>query len=250
MVHYLRCIIHEEFGEDKRLPGLVLSIGNHSFGGTGKTPVTIAIAKHLAKQNFKVCILTRGYKRKSKEAVLLSSNDQGISVDEIGDEAFEMYQSFQKENLDIKLAVSSDRYNAGLKAHEKYGSEIFILDDGMQHLGLHKDMQIMLVNANERGFIREFRGEAEKKSDFIFITKASQDWIRRNNPGYYLKFNLQFNQDLNKILNTYTHNEIHLGIFAGTGDNEGILMSLEEKFNNTLNPKPDVSFHSFFYPDR
>ena len=96
----------------KRLPCSVVSVGNLTVGGTGKTPVTMWVAQYLAEQGKQVAILSRGYKRNSRESFLLVSdgNDVLAGPADAGDEAFLMAANCPG----IIVAVGVDRYQLGL----------------------------------------------------------------------------------------------------------------------------------------
>ncbi len=126
----------------KKLPVPVISIGNLSVGGTGKTPVTIYTAKILQKEGFKVCVLSRGYKRKS-EKLIVTDTPQNVSYEEVGDEPYIILRH------NIPVAVHKDRYKAGLEALKKLNPDIFILDDGFQHYQLYRDTDVLVIDATK-----------------------------------------------------------------------------------------------------
>jgi tetraacyldisaccharide 4'-kinase len=160
----------------KKLPLPVISIGNLSVGGTGKTPLTIYTAKKLKEKGFKPCILSRGYKRKSK-GILIVSDGKNIKVswEESGDEPFIMARR------GLPVIVGSDRYQAGLEALQKLDVNVFILDDGYQHYQLFRDVNILITDASKPfwedkllpvGRLRE-PVSFYKYADFIVVTKLS-----------------------------------------------------------------------------
>ncbi|WP_457639383.1 tetraacyldisaccharide 4'-kinase [Persephonella sp.] len=126
----------------KKLPVPVVSIGNLSVGGTGKTPLTISLSKQLQKKGYRVCVLSRGYRRKSRGTAVVSDGKK-IYVDwqEAGDEPFLIAAE------GIPVVVSEDRYTAGIKALEYMDVDLFILDDGFQHFQLYRDADLLVVDA-------------------------------------------------------------------------------------------------------
>lgn len=143
---------HYTLKNQKRLPNKVLSIGNITLGGTGKTPATIALAKEGKKRGFKPCILTRGYRGVAKGPCFVSRGE-GPLLDEYhaGDEAL-----LEAEKLKgIPIIKGKDRYEAGIFALQNLKSRIsnlesqflFILDDGFQHWSLHRDKDILLIDS-------------------------------------------------------------------------------------------------------
>ncbi|NPA12959.1 MAG: tetraacyldisaccharide 4'-kinase [Aquificae bacterium] len=139
---YTRRGLYNTVLKPKKLPVPVISIGNLSVGGTGKTPLTVAVAKELQKEGFKVCVLSRGYKRKSKGSLVVGDGEKTVvSWEEAGDEPF----LIAKEG--IPVVVSNSRYEGGLLAIKKLNPSVFILDDGFQHFQLHRDINILVVDA-------------------------------------------------------------------------------------------------------
>ncbi len=128
--------------KQKELPRPVISIGNLSVGGTGKTPTTIFTAKKLQEKGYRVCVLSRGYKRKKDELVLAERPDE-TTYEDIGDEPYLILRR------GIPVAVYRDRYLAGIEALNRFNPDIFILDDGFQHFQLYRDIDILLVDSTK-----------------------------------------------------------------------------------------------------
>ncbi|MBI5885184.1 MAG: tetraacyldisaccharide 4'-kinase [Deltaproteobacteria bacterium] len=126
-----------------RLPCRVVSIGNITVGGTGKTPVAMLVAEFIAASGAKVVILSRGYKRRSKGLVVVSDYASVLATaEEAGDEPFLMARRL----AGVPVVVSSDRVGAGRLICERFKPDYIILDDGFQHLRLFRDVNIMLVD--------------------------------------------------------------------------------------------------------
>ena len=126
----------------------VLSVGNLTVGGTGKTPLAMAIAAHLGGM-CRVSVVSRGYKRESSSDPLVVSDGERIlvSAKEGGDEPFLMASSLPG----VVVVVGGDRYTAARMAVDRFGAEVVLLDDGFQHRRLKKDLELLLVDA-EKGF--------------------------------------------------------------------------------------------------
>ncbi len=129
----------------RRLRWPVVSIGNLSTGGAGKTPLTIALAKLLTARGFQVDVLSRGYGRRS--ALSLAVNPNGTTED-FGDEPLLIARA-----AGVPVFVGAQRYEAGLLAEASANSnqndtrpQVHILDDGFQHRQLARDVDILLVN--------------------------------------------------------------------------------------------------------
>lgn len=128
----------------KRLPCKVISVGNLSVGGTGKTPLVIYIARLLRDRGLKVVVLTRGYKGRMEHGLGLVSDGEKIllKVEEAGDEAVMMAEKLPG----VAVLVGRCRYKAGLYACRHLWTQVAILDDGFQRLGLFRDLDILLLD--------------------------------------------------------------------------------------------------------
>lgn len=142
-----RLIYKTGFKKPKKLPAKVISIGNLTLGGTGKTPAVIALAQEAKKRGFNPCILTRGYKGKAKSPCLVGKDKNPLlKTYLVGDEPLLMAYRLEK----IPIVKAKNRYLAGIYALGELGLDaidMFILDDGFQHWGLHRDIDILLINA-------------------------------------------------------------------------------------------------------
>jgi tetraacyldisaccharide 4'-kinase len=145
----LRMVLYEyEYLRPQALEKVVISIGNITLGGTGKTPLVEYIARYLSEENMDVGILSRGYKRKdsSRDQVVVSDGEQIlVSVEEAGDEPYMLAQKLKG----VKIVVGADRYRSGLFAEKELGCEVLILDDGFQHLSLKRDLNILVLDATD-----------------------------------------------------------------------------------------------------
>jgi len=127
----------------ERLRGSVISIGNISWGGTGKTPFTIWLAGRLQARGLRVSILTRGYGRTSTERVkILPPGAPPESASGDGDEV-QLYL----RHLKLPVGISSSRYEAGKLLEETFPIDVHLLDDGFQHLALARNLDLVLVDA-------------------------------------------------------------------------------------------------------
>jgi tetraacyldisaccharide 4'-kinase len=169
---------HRALKGRKRLPCKVISVGNITLGGTGKTPATIALAEEAKRRGFQPCILTRGYKGKAAGPCFVGKGE-GPLLDTLsaGDEAVLMAEKLRG----VPVVKGKDRYEAGLFALQNLGSELlFILDDGFQHWRLERDKDILLIDGanpfgNRKllplGHLREPVSEI-KRADVIVVTKV------------------------------------------------------------------------------
>ena len=125
----------------RRLQGPVVSVGNLSVGGSGKTPFVLLLGDLLKGRGIQFDILSRGYGRKTRGVALV---DPGGSSGEFGDEPLLMAR-----RLGIAVIVGEDRYQAGLFAEGKFGPLLHLLDDGFQHRALARDFDIVLVTPDD-----------------------------------------------------------------------------------------------------
>jgi tetraacyldisaccharide 4'-kinase len=155
----------------------VVSIGNLTVGGTGKTPTVVWVAQELQKRGFKIAVLSRGYNRKGHQPLVLTANLPG-NVDDFGDEPAMMARLFG-----LTVAVSNPRYKGALEAIKNNAVDVFILDDGFQHRQLARDVDLVLLGADSTGGLlqsgpfREPR-KAIGRADFLLITGAANKWQR------------------------------------------------------------------------
>ena len=173
----------------------VISVGNITAGGTGKTPFTIALANLFVENGYQPAIITRGYKRTSKGQVV-ASNGAGplASVAECGDEPWLMSQ----KTTNVVIIADKNRFSAAQTAQDKHNCNVIICDDGFQHRRLKRDADIVLWDSttspnNEKllpvGRLREsFR--CLKRADYLVFTRSEKfldSYIQ-----FFEKYNLEF----------------------------------------------------------
>ncbi len=149
--------------EVRELPAKVISVGNITAGGSGKTPMTQLLGKKLLNMGKRFAIVSRGYGRKSKGQKIVSCGDaKGPMIDALqaGDEPWMLARQLP----DAIVIVDADRYQGGLRAIKELGAEVILLDDGFQHRKLHRDLDIVMLDAQRplanghllpRGYLRE-----------------------------------------------------------------------------------------------
>jgi tetraacyldisaccharide 4'-kinase len=172
----------------RSLPHAVISIGNITVGGTGKTPTSVWLAQALADRGYRVAILTRGYQRSVRTAVIIEPDPADASpakeaeIETVGDEPWMMAKLFGQ-----KVAVGRDRYEAATCLLQRTEIDVFIMDDGFQHRQLRRDVDLLLVDERDQGWLlpagplRE-PVSALDRADFILVTGAKEKWAstRRN----------------------------------------------------------------------
>jgi len=168
----------------KRLDATVISVGNLTLGGTGKTPMVEYIARYLKSEDHSVSILTRGYARETSGIQVLNDPQKGIespdnlSYRESGDEPLMLARSLSE----IPIVVNKNRYEAGLWAQKAFRSDTVVLDDAYQHLALERDLNILLIDATDPfgdfemppfGRLREPL-YGIKRADAVIVTRADR----------------------------------------------------------------------------
>jgi len=160
----------------RSLPKFVISIGNLTLGGTGKTPMAVWLADFLKKRGIKSAILSRGFKGKNRKTKIICDGVNIVGdVKESGDEPMLM----AKKLKDVPVIVGRKRYKSGILAGKNFKSDVFILDDGFQYLALKRDLNILLLNGNTpfgngrifpAGSLRESISNTNR-ADVIVMTK-------------------------------------------------------------------------------
>jgi tetraacyldisaccharide 4'-kinase len=128
----------------QRLRARVISVGNLAWGGTGKTPFTIWLAKRLTGSGLRPSILTRGYRRASDEPLrLLFPGASAEDARRDGDEV----QLYLRHRVNVPVAIGASRVAAGRLIEERFRVDAHLLDDGFQHLALARDLDLVLIDA-------------------------------------------------------------------------------------------------------
>ena len=164
--------------QSKRLPCPVISIGNITVGGSGKTPMTIYVAEFIQHLGYSVAIISRGYKGKAEKigGVVCDGRMICMGPDKAGDEPF----MIAKRLKTVPVIVGQDRYKAGMLAVERFNPDVLLLDDGFQHLKLNRDMDLVLLDSKEpfgntylfpRGPLRE-TASALLRGDAVILTRS------------------------------------------------------------------------------
>ncbi len=122
----------------------MISVGNLTLGGTGKTPVVEYISRFFINKGLKPVVITRGYGRSSPSSIAIVSDGKKILLkpDEAGDEPYLMAENIPS----LPVIVGKNRFRAGERAIEQFNPDLIILDDGFQHMSLARDLNIVLLN--------------------------------------------------------------------------------------------------------
>lgn len=175
-----------------RLPCKVVSIGNITLGGTGKTPMSVYMARLIHGFGCRVAIVSRGYKGSAEKNGGVVSDGQALLMDpsSAGDEPFLMAQ--QLLPLGIPVIVGRDRLRAGRRAVQRYQTDVIVLDDGFQHVRLARDLDIVLLDAQHpfgngylvpRGTLREPLSSLSR-ADACLLTRCPRAAIAKRFAGH------------------------------------------------------------------
>ncbi len=152
----------------------VINVGNLSMGGTGKTPM-IEYLIRLLKNNYRIAVVSRGYKRKTNGFILA---DKKSTPEQIGDEPYQIYKKFPQ----INVAVGENRVEAVRKVLAKINPDVILLDDAFQHRRLKAGLNILLTSYQKpffrdfilpAGNLRESKKGAER-ADIVVVTKSPE----------------------------------------------------------------------------
>jgi len=167
--------------DSKKLDCRVVSVGNLTAGGTGKTPMTIRLAVLLRRMGCRPVVISRGYGGHAEKegAVVSDGREMRCDANVAGDEPFMMASRMQG----VPVLVGGDRYKSGLRAASEFSPDIILMDDGFQHRRLHRDLDIVLVDAATmfgnkrllpRGMLREPL-RSIGRADAVVLTRCGGD---------------------------------------------------------------------------
>lgn len=163
-----------------KLPRPVISVGNITLGGTGKTPMVAWLAERLMARGLRVAVLSRGYGGSARGAIRIVSDGKKLLVapEESGDEPYLLAQKVPG----LMVVIGADRYRAGQAALRELDPDVFLLDDGFQHLKLKRDLNLLLLDAARpfangytlpAGFLREAPAAA-RRADLVVYTRSDR----------------------------------------------------------------------------
>ena len=164
------------FFVSRKIPTKVVSVGNITAGGTGKTPAVIYLCQFFKKRNYKVAVLSRGYGRKTAGTQLVTNGKEAVDDwRNFGDEPTLISQKLK----DIPIVVDQNRHRGAMYLIEKFNPDIIIMDDAFQHRSIERDLDLVLINSQApisdyrlipHGLLREPIRHL-KRADAIILTK-------------------------------------------------------------------------------
>lgn len=157
-----------------RLPCRVISIGNLTVGGTGKTPVAIFVVSALIEKGYRVGVLSRGYRRSGTQAMVLVSDGRNVLVgpEEGGDEPVLIGRRCPQ----AVVAVGADRVRLGRWVLSQRPLDVLVLDDGFQHLRLARDVDLLLLDAGARTSLDRLLPAGRLREPLTAASRASA-WV-------------------------------------------------------------------------
>lgn len=248
----------------------VISVGNVTVGGTGKTPIVETFARSLQQKGRRVAVLSRGYKsrktplwqkllhRKERLPRVVSDGKRLLlNSDLAGDEPYMLASNLP----DVVVLVDKDRVKSGKYAIKKFGCDTLVLDDGFQYLKLQHRLDIVLVDYTNpfgynrvlpRGLLREPRRNL-KRAGFIFITKCPPEGapelkqqLRELNPTAEIS---ECRHSTKYLENLYTRERVALRFLAGRKIAAVSGIAVPQSFENGLAGLGAQIVHSARYAD-
>jgi len=218
-----------------KIPVPVISVGNLSFGGSGKTSLVRYLCEKLSSF-FSITVLSRGYKRKSKRTIIVMERGK-LKTNWIyaGDEPYLLGKIFEKRGIKVNIIVDEDRKRGCEKALKEFHTDLIILDDGFQHQKLKRDLDLVLLKRKDLedrlfpfGRLRESL-DSLKRADAIILTYQEYEPFNFSFPNkpvfkLYRKNWKILNMDLKEVKNFKDREFI---AFCGLGDNRQFFDTLE-----------------------
>lgn len=164
-----------------RLDQPVISVGNVTLGGTGKTPIVAHIAGYLRDQGYETAVLTRGYGRRHRERYVLR-NETGMLPDDAVERGGDEPVLLAREVHGVSIIVDANRTEAARWASKTHSTDVFLLDDGYQHLKLARDLNLLILDGTDPfgglrmppfGRLREPL-QALQRADAVIVTRSDR----------------------------------------------------------------------------
>ncbi|MCX7833893.1 MAG: tetraacyldisaccharide 4'-kinase [Ignavibacteria bacterium] len=198
----------------------IISIGNINVGGSGKTPLVIKISELLLEKGYKVAIISRGYKRKTKGMqIVYDSKNVILTVDDSGDEPYMIVETLKRKFNNFYFIVSEDRIEAIRYLERNFKPNFILLDDAFQQRRIKKDFDFLVIDINNFqkhkfinkillpvGNLREPIGNIRRSTAIFenhkFFRNESPRFLKKfNKPIYKIHYTIEgiYNKDYNKI---------------------------------------------------
>jgi len=262
ILYWRNFFYNKGFFVSKKLPVKVISIGNITTGGTGKTPAVIYLAKLLTKKGNSVAVLSRGYGRKTAGTQLVTDGKTTVNAwQNFGDEPTLLAQSLKG----IPIVVDENRHRGGMFLVDRFKPDVIILDDAFQHRAIERDVDIVLINSQDirathkllpYGFLREPWIHL-RRAHVLILTKSN---LKKAPP--FLK-SLARASKLPRLRSTLESGKIiprsnqektaykGMKVFAlsAVGDHEGFLRTLKIAGLKVVGDFAFIDHHDYSQPD-
>jgi len=207
----------------------VISIGNISFGGAGKTPLTIKIAQKLVERGRKPIVLSSGYKRKSRGIFVIDQNKQ-FNPEEVGDEVILIHRKAK-----IPIVVSKPKYKAADFIAQNFSADTILVDDGFQHRKLFRDLDIVLIDKRTIGGLKREPLRNLRRASIVLLEYGLNPQVIPK--GNFIIF--QYRKYIKNFL-TIDYEKIDIEkykdraavLISGIGNNENFLLATKDYFPN------------------
>jgi len=234
-----------------RINSFVISVGNITVGGSGKTPVVIALANYLSERGYTVGVVTRSYRNKSGKSHFLLQDIKNLSAVQYGDEPV----LIKKRLKNVPVACGKNKTELALQLYHTFSPDVIILDDGFSHRRLHRDFDIIMMDEENptgngylipRGPLREPISSLRRAHAILYKSLSG-----KNTKNHQLRDNIwsipsfQATIKLGKIVSIMDESmSIQMGdssfiAFCGIGNAESFKHIL---YHNNLNPADFIEF--------
>ncbi|MBW1841899.1 MAG: tetraacyldisaccharide 4'-kinase [Deltaproteobacteria bacterium] len=166
----------------RRLPCTVISVGNLTVGGTGKTPMTIYMAQLVRRLGYSVAVVSRGYKGGAEKTGGIVSNGRKIFMtpDVAGDEPFMMASRLEG----VPVVVGKNRFAAGMLARNEFNPDVLVMDDAFQHLKIKRDIDLVLLDHRYPFGNRHILPRGLLREPMSALSRADAFTLTRSDAGY------------------------------------------------------------------
>ena len=166
-----------------RLDSYTLCVGNLTAGGEGKTPVVAWVIERLCKQGRRVAVLTRGYRRQSREPWIVIGPEDKPTAAQIGDEAYLLHRSFRERGLHVPIGVGANRLQTGTELEKRFPVDVVVMDDGYQHFALPRDFDLLVVDAGRPFGGGQMLPLGRLREPVAGVSRAQTILLTRTQPG-------------------------------------------------------------------
>ena len=185
-----RAVYEKGYRGRRRLDTFTVCVGNITVGGTGKTPTVMWLVEKLHAAGVRPAVLTRGYHRADPEPQTVVAAGATVSPFVGGDEAQLMLRRFARLKIPVSLGIGADRYRVGRRIEDAARGEntrkpeAFTLDDGFQHFRLHRDFDLVLIDADDPFGGEEMLPLGRLREPLSGLRRASAFLLTRTQPDH------------------------------------------------------------------